>query len=65
MRQPRAEHDRLVRPQDISRADDRAATEMPTGWHVIGHTDFRNFDPAGEPPTRLGAGDVVTFEAVP
>ena len=42
-----------------------AATEMPTGWHVIGHTDFRNFDPAGEPPTRLGAGDVVTFEAMP
>ncbi|KRA42695.1 hypothetical protein ASD80_09310 [Devosia sp. Root635] len=41
-----------------------AATEMPTGWHVIGHTDFRNFDPAAEPPTRLGAGDIVTFEAV-
>lgn len=38
-----------------------AATEMPTGWHVIGHTDFRNFDPAIEPPTRLGAGDTVTF----
>lgn len=40
------------------------ATEMPTGWHVIGHTEFRNFDAAGEPPTRLGAGDVVRFEAV-
>lgn len=39
-----------------------AATEMPTGWHVIGHTDFANFDPAALPPTRLGAGDVVTFE---
>lgn len=40
-----------------------AATEMPTGWHVIGHTGFTNFDPASQPPTRLGAGDLVTFEA--
>ena len=38
------------------------ATEMPTGWHVIGRTDFANFDPAAQPPTRLAAGDVVTFE---
>jgi KipI family sensor histidine kinase inhibitor len=38
-----------------------AATDMPTGWHVIGRTDFRNFDPAGEPPTRLAAGDRITF----
>lgn len=38
------------------------ATEMPTGWHVIGRTDFANFDPAGLTPTRLIAGDVVTFE---
>ncbi len=41
------------------------ATEMPTGWHVIGHTDFANFDPTAEPPTRLCAGDTVTFEAAP
>jgi inhibitor of KinA len=38
---------------------------MPTGWHVIGRTAFANFDPAGEPPTQLAAGDVVTFEAQP
>ncbi|MGB3339269.1 MAG: carboxyltransferase domain-containing protein [Devosia sp.] len=42
-----------------------AATEMPTGWHVIGRTTFVNFDPAGDPPTQLSAGDVVTFEAQP
>ena len=42
-----------------------ASTEMPTGWHVIGRTDFANFDPATDPPTRLGAGDVVTFEVSP
>lgn len=41
-----------------------AATEMPTGWHVIGHTSFINFDPALEPPTRMSAGDLVTFEAL-
>ncbi|RYI78382.1 MAG: carboxyltransferase domain-containing protein, partial [Acetobacteraceae bacterium] len=41
------------------------STAIPTGWHVIGHTDFRNFDPAGLPPTRLAAGDTVRFEAVP
>lgn len=38
------------------------STEMPTGWHVIGRTSFANFDPAWQKPTRLGAGDVVTFE---
>jgi KipI family sensor histidine kinase inhibitor len=42
-----------------------AATDIPTGWHVIGQTDFRNFDLASLPPTRLVAGDTVWFEAVP
>ena len=39
------------------------STPIPTGWHVIGHTDFRNFDAARLPPTRLAAGDMVRFEA--
>ncbi|HEV7344114.1 MAG TPA: allophanate hydrolase subunit 1 [Devosia sp.] len=38
-----------------------AATELPTGWHVIGRTDFENFDATAEPPTRLSVGDMVTF----
>ncbi|HTM76459.1 MAG TPA: carboxyltransferase domain-containing protein [Devosia sp.] len=38
------------------------ATEVPTGWHVIGATPFRNFDPAALPPTVLRAGDSVQFE---
>lgn len=42
-----------------------AATELPTGWHVIGSTTFANFDPLNEPPTQLSAGDVVTFEVRP
>jgi KipI family sensor histidine kinase inhibitor len=41
-----------------------AGTTVPTGWHVIGHTEFRNFDPTEEPPTRLSAGDEILFEAV-
>jgi KipI family sensor histidine kinase inhibitor len=39
------------------------ATPVPTGWHVIGHTGLRNFDPAAEPPVRIVAGDRVRFEA--
>lgn len=41
-----------------------AATDIPTGWHVIGHTDFSNFDPGAGPPTRLRAGDLIRFEAL-
>ncbi|WDR05837.1 carboxyltransferase domain-containing protein [Devosia rhodophyticola] len=41
-----------------------AATPIPTGWHVIGQTDFRNFDPSMQPPTKLRAGDRLIFEAV-
>jgi KipI family sensor histidine kinase inhibitor len=40
-----------------------AATEIPTGWHVIGRTGFRNFDPDAAAPTRLAAGDAVQFES--
>jgi KipI family sensor histidine kinase inhibitor len=39
------------------------STAIPTGWHVIGHTDFRNFDPAQVPPSTLVAGDTIRFEA--
>lgn len=37
------------------------STPIPTGWHVIGRTDFSNFDPERMPPTRLGEGDTVVF----
>jgi inhibitor of KinA len=42
-----------------------AATPVPTGWHLIGRTDFINFDAGRSPPTRLREGDLVAFEAVP
>lgn len=39
------------------------STAIPTGWHVIGRTGFRNFDLSRLPPSDLVAGDVVRFEA--
>jgi KipI family sensor histidine kinase inhibitor len=42
-----------------------AATEIPTGWHVIGRTAFRNFDARRQPPTELRAGDLVRFRIAP
>lgn len=39
-----------------------SATPIRTGWHVIGKTSFQNFDPAADPPTRLRAGDLLSFE---
>ncbi len=41
------------------------ATEMPTGWHIIGHTAFNNFDAEASQPTRLKAGDLVRFTVQP
>lgn len=40
------------------------ATAIPTGWHVIGRTEFRNFVPGSEPPTLLREGDEIAFEAI-
>ena len=42
-----------------------AATAMPTGWHVIGSTTFRNFDATAQPPTRLAAGGTIRFVVAP
>ncbi|MBJ3784237.1 5-oxoprolinase subunit B family protein [Devosia sediminis] len=41
------------------------ATDIPTGWHVIGQTAFRNFRPDADPPTLLRAGDLIRFTSVP
>jgi len=37
------------------------ATTIPTGWHVIGRTDFSNFDVKRQPPNTLTAGDEISF----
>lgn len=36
----------------------------PTGWHVIGRTPVRLFDPHGARPALLSAGDRVSFHRV-
>jgi KipI family sensor histidine kinase inhibitor len=41
------------------------ATPVPTGWNVIGRTEFRNFDPDADSPVRLKAGDLVRFVEIP
>lgn len=37
---------------------------LPGGWHLIGRTELRLFDPAADPPALLAAGDMVRFVAV-
>lgn len=34
----------------------------PGGWHLIGHTALRLFDPGRDPPALLAVGDTVRFE---
>jgi KipI family sensor histidine kinase inhibitor len=36
----------------------------PGGWHLLGRTELRMFDPGREPPVLLQPGDRVRFEAI-
>ena len=47
-------------------AGQTAITSRPirTGWHVIGRTAFRNFNPDAQQPITINPGDLVQFEAV-
>lgn len=38
--------------------------ESPGGWHLIGATPVRLFDPAWEQPALLAPGDAVRFEPI-
>jgi KipI family sensor histidine kinase inhibitor len=37
--------------------------DTPGGWHLIGRTSAKMFDPGREPPALLQPGDTVRFEA--
>ncbi len=37
---------------------------LPGGWHLIGRTDLRLFDPNADPPALLMPGDQVQFVAL-
>jgi KipI family sensor histidine kinase inhibitor len=39
-------------------------SRSPGGWHIIGRTEVRLFDPLREPPALLQAGDDVRFVAL-
>jgi KipI family sensor histidine kinase inhibitor len=41
-----------------------AGAAMPSGWHILGRTPVRLFDPAREPAFLLSPGDVLTFAPV-
>ncbi|MBN9071116.1 MAG: 5-oxoprolinase subunit PxpB [Rhizobiales bacterium] len=34
----------------------------PSGWHIIGHTDVKLFDPGSETPVLLRPGDTIRFD---
>jgi KipI family sensor histidine kinase inhibitor len=38
--------------------------DTPGGWHLIGNTSTRMFDPARDPPALLAPGDTVRFVRV-
>jgi KipI family sensor histidine kinase inhibitor len=38
--------------------------ESPGGWHLIGATPVRFFDPARTPPALLAPGDAVRFDPI-
>lgn len=38
--------------------------ELPGGWHLIGRTPLKLFDPEREPPCLLAPGDRVRFRAI-
>ena len=39
-------------------------SQLPGGWHLIGQTPVRLFDPLRDPPCLLAAGDRVRFHAI-
>lgn len=38
--------------------------DAPSGWHMLGRTEVRLFDPLGVPPALLQAGDAVRFSVL-
>jgi KipI family sensor histidine kinase inhibitor len=38
--------------------------DSPSGWHIIGATPVRLFDPASDAPSLLAPGDIVRFAPV-
>ncbi|QFU17476.1 5-oxoprolinase subunit PxpB [Microvirga thermotolerans] len=41
-----------------------ASIECPSGWHLLGRTPVRSYDPGREPVFLFSAGDEIVFEPV-
>jgi KipI family sensor histidine kinase inhibitor len=64
----RSEPRRRVPPGSVAIAGAQTAVyplETPGGWHLIGSTSTRLFDPQRQPSALLAAGDTVRFTAEP
>jgi KipI family sensor histidine kinase inhibitor len=68
LRLPRRSEPRTRVPAgSVAIADEMTAiypAESPGGWHLIGRTPLRLFDPHAHPPSLFSPGDSVTFRAV-
>jgi len=66
---PRREDPRLrVPPGSVAIATTLTAIypiESPGGWHIVGRTPVRLFDPERDPPALLRPGDKVRFSPIP
>ena len=40
-----------------------SASDGPSGWNTIGHTDMAFFDARRDPPALLAPGDMIRFRA--
>ncbi len=68
LRLPRRTEPRVAVPAgSVAIANDQTGiypSRSPGGWHIIGRTEVRLFDPLREPPALLQAGDDVRFVAL-
>lgn len=67
LHQPRLSSPRIVAAGSVAVAGDQAGiypSASQGGWHVIGHTDLKLFDPHREPPALLQPGNKVHFVEV-
>ena len=61
----RSDPRRRVMAGTVAIAGDQTAVyplDTPGGWHLIGRTEARPFDPSQSPPSRFAIGDRVRFE---
>jgi KipI family sensor histidine kinase inhibitor len=61
----RSDPRRRILAGSVAIAGDQTAVyplDTPGGWHLIGRTDARPFDPSQSPPSRFAIGDRVRFQ---